>query len=1214
MKLTAIEKRFLEAVAQGQTFDVSGEADNTPIIRAELIRNLYFNGIEIPNNRLFFASPRRITVADSGLRIKGATITGRINLDGLGRDASNGAPGLYLTNCHLSEGISAVNAILTELDLSGTTYETYPDAESALPPIHLNGARIFGSLLLNKIRGKTETTPVWVFANGCEIGKGIFATDAYFFYPPRSALGADDFPNYALGFGKASIKGGFNSLYGLICNGGLSFHTADVQGDIWLSGSHIIGGESSALRSQTLRLVGNLVFWPKDISDSTTMPARCEGELDLFGATISGGIYFSGLEITDHPHKERVGISALSLNLIKAKIATELSAKVWQGVNGGTKAFTCTGPIQLQNATIAGDINLIGATIGAIKDGNHYLTSVGGDDLHLGGNLIISSTKTKERSYIPTLSGMLTFDRASFDGSIFSQELKITDERSGWFLMRKAIINGELNLNSWDIGGGIYLSETKIQGDCTIKVQRATMDGFSKPRFIHVDLAKAKLGSSLGIYADVSNLNLFSIEVAKQVDLYVAATKNVGLMHARIGGSLYFRDFRFLESLEKASNDERNLLELKSASIAGNIKIQIPTIEDTSDLLITNAWSKPLTCYSGWTFIEVEINRSNGIWYASFLQPPEGSEAHSGLYLCNSRSLIFHQLNRENKLNLATEESAKEYLKLFCACTWGDEGAFVITEDASHLPFGHIDLIETNKLDEFDQKNIAPVEILPPNTPVVKADKDHRTPPADEAYLLKAYVRFGNGLFQAYFSIQQDGLITMLDDKQLLAFQKTTTHEYKKPLRKQNRFFTRRSDFVLNIDTDMTPLPKGQLDKLKESMEKIIKAEICPHNFSNAGVDLSDASISGLDDNDGAGWGEDVQLNLINFRYQHYSTDTRFESDRESFRIRTKRLLKNTIADIALYLAHRSLSLGFATFAKRLMRSRLTNKYPEPKQPDIRDRVRKRIRWLELQYPKVPETSSKWSARYWIDKLPYLRTRLPDRRVDLDLFEPQPYSQAAAVFRREGASDHARSIDQIQRKMSGRKQVQNAGLKRPWYWLLHWLFDQTSGYGLSPIRALLVTLFFVAFGGLMTSAANQKGLLIVDATPVVQSAPNASGKPGELSYTLTNDGWRFGEVLCGESIEPILYAADIFIPLLDIRQEVRCMIRPADSPYTGKSASAAATNTGWEKLVRIIAPLLTDNIEAWHWFRSLYSLTGWVMISLLIYTLSHNLRSRDTIS
>jgi len=64
------------------------------------------------------------------------------------------------------------------------------------------------------------------------------------------------------------------------------------------------------------------------------------------------------------------------------------------------------------------------------------------------------------------------------------------------------------------------------------------------------------------------------------------------------------------------------------------------------------------------------------------------------------------------------------------------------------------------------------------------------------------------------------------------------------------------------------------------------------------------------------------------------------------------------------------------------------------------------------------------------------------------------------------------------------------------------------------------------------------------------------------------------ETRCGDQIEPALYALDVFVPLLDLREESKCAVSSEDSAW------------------------------AWRFAKSAYAILGWIVTSALIVALS----------
>lgn len=67
-------------------------------------------------------------------------------------------------------------------------------------------------------------------------------------------------------------------------------------------------------------------------------------------------------------------------------------------------------------------------------------------------------------------------------------------------------------------------------------------------------------------------------------------------------------------------------------------------------------------------------------------------------------------------------------------------------------------------------------------------------------------------------------------------------------------------------------------------------------------------------------------------------------------------------------------------------------------------------------------------------------------------------------------------------------------------------------------------------------------------------------------------------IACGDAIDPAIYAIDLFIPLLDLREEGNCSVR----------------SDAW----------------AWPWRmgKALYAALGWLILSLTVLTMSAPLR------
>ncbi len=232
-----------------------------------------------------------------------------------------------------------------------------------------------------------------------------------------------------------------------------------------------------------------------------------------------------------------------------------------------------------------------------------------------------------------------------------------------------------------------------------------------------------------------------------------------------------------------------------------------------------------------------------------------------------------------------------------------------------------------------------------------------------------------------------------------------------------------------------------------------------------------------------------------------------------------------------------------------------------------------RLRWLERLYP-----------RGWLGR----------RQINRRTFRSQPYAQAAAAFAAVGFDSDARKVQLQQLRL----------IRRTGRWLRvpdRRLYDLLFGYGISPWRAMrtLIAAFLIGWFGV--SRANSGGMLelVVQPTQVVGS---------ESIVEVVNTD--LPPVPCGGEINDALFALDVFIPLVDLRQDSECEIPEEPIADTVLERSNLQTNPlePW-RLGPVVIPL--DNPDFWRVARAVYALLGWILISLSILTFSGILRRQS---
>ena len=230
------------------------------------------------------------------------------------------------------------------------------------------------------------------------------------------------------------------------------------------------------------------------------------------------------------------------------------------------------------------------------------------------------------------------------------------------------------------------------------------------------------------------------------------------------------------------------------------------------------------------------------------------------------------------------------------------------------------------------------------------------------------------------------------------------------------------------------------------------------------------------------------------------------------------------------------------------------------------------------------------------------------RKMEHENFEPQPYTILAQVLNRQGHADVARSVlvdkrrrecrykrskifDTVKR-ISLRDGALRGALKVTYIipqllrWLTLILFGAFFGFGLKPFSALRTLVVFLVLGWLMFTIVESRSAMVISQQPVAGVVHQ--GVVGAIS----TDETVISNVSCGGAITTWLYATDVFIPLIDLRQETKCDIGRGDAPPR------------WVQK----HPLEDWELGLYRFLKSAYSIFGWVLVSMAILTFSGLLR------
>ncbi|RYD90489.1 MAG: hypothetical protein EOP61_29445 [Sphingomonadales bacterium] len=332
--------------------------------------------------------------------------------------------------------------------------------------------------------------------------------------------------------------------------------------------------------------------------------------------------------------------------------------------------------------------------------------------------------------------------------------------------------------------------------------------------------------------------------------------------------------------------------------------------------------------------------------------------------------------------------------------------------------------------------------------------------------------------------------------------------------------------------------------------------------LGRATVNLKDAQCDTLGDNGGLAWGDSFRVSLDRFTYRHAE------------------------------------GVGEASGASLLSLSPLSHW-----------KVRREWLWQQMRGLNEP------------------RNRRPR---DLSEYKPQPFEQLIRVARSSGDEQMASSIEIEKNIIEGKIFAQASwrtfaalgvagaaasallngvgtlldvvlivgiGLlvgfaPRIASFLFHWLF----GYLRRPLRATLTLIGSIVIGFVGVHIANENYRMVIELTPTASTFDEAHAR---LGTPLNREGVA-SNMECGKEINELLYAIDVFIPLIDLRQEGRCTAGTVAGKETRSPEDQPA---GW--WARQMADAYARTILSqsfWEISKALYGVLGWIMVSLSILT------------
>jgi hypothetical protein len=439
-----------------------------------------------------------------GIAIRNATIVGRLRLDNVSMPGGAPIGTIEFTNCIFEGGFSGAGGHFRRLGFHLCRFrEESPNSEAPdrdpadpgddtpQPTINLSGATVETGIDMRGIRpaedveegeaadcSYLEGAPsagehvLWIRLAGARIGGKLDLSDARLRAPedPRETLVRDDSID-ALNLTLAVVEGDFLFVRGR-SRGRIKGRDANIRGDVWMSGAKLNGMNGGALLFQGATIGGVLMLGPvEDPEDEGAGPIRdglrlrTRGQLNFHDLHIGRTISIADVQAEPSAERARAGQSLLCLE--GARVGG--SVKIVSTHPGSYIA----GKIQLGRLEIKDELKIENLQLGAPAE------ALGEDALLEAKSLVVgemtidrvaplsstdpchSALEPKHQHLSVDLSNA-TLRRLTISRSRFNTFFKMPGLHCADDVRIEARVAGEVDLEGMTIGGSLDLSELQI--------------------------------------------------------------------------------------------------------------------------------------------------------------------------------------------------------------------------------------------------------------------------------------------------------------------------------------------------------------------------------------------------------------------------------------------------------------------------------------------------------------------------------------------------------------------------------------------------------------------------------------------------------------------------------------------------------------------------------------------------------------------------------
>lgn len=969
------------------------------------------------------------------------------------------------------------------------------------------------------------------------------------------------------------------------CVGGLTLSGCNIAGELRVSGGDIVPVPKESSESSEVEHFEGIALW------TSTIGRVQIGQEDSAELVVIGRMGATEATVKQSFH---IGASAF-LRSPKRILAPQRKTFTRETVG---EAADVT--LWLDNMRVAGDVSIVGVDDRPIQ----VCDGIMARRMEVEGGLTIRGLLVEQRTEGPPAVTPIDLSECKVGGTVRIGDPVLGD--AGQVTCDDALI-----LRDARIGGSLVIANVRLAPPLLLP-NRPTLDANGVRVDGDLDLRCEVLGA----------VGLARAQIEGELKIGLRQDESTAQSEAR---------FRLVWN-DDVPLAQAYLVDLAEAQIRHSLQVGQIGVENIGAAEVRRRRNSVLkirttrtSFYPGWLLAELHISRpflGSGRAHGIVSYLVDDADPAGTLRLLDGSSPVIHELNSAaaskaesangatSVLDLSTSARAADYLRFFCASVWGEGGAFLIIESENQLPEGARDRL----------------------TRKPKPIRSRRE--GDNYRFENVFIVYDKYIFVSQFRVHRDGNVEMLGDDPILDLSDFPLTGYVKPI----RFVGLQRGFgVEDENRDVIQAPGIIYEHLDEASpiyhaitaRWLDEADTMRRPTRPYEVRLTGVAAGSLDDEDGEAWwsgwprlemphatvigriggfiirllrpllwrpvqtlhdlGGRATANLLwlrldGMRYgrtDRTSTPSVVQRDNAPF---TQSSDNPQSSSAGAFGRASSRTTGpEATGPVRNVRNASAS--PGRNHPETVLQTRKS--WLMLQYAR---------DMYAGTTLGGPRSRLPT----LNEYNPQPYEELAKALYSQGDFASSNEVLIFRSDTESWLHFRTGMWKHKIFAVLRaltlWPFSKGFGYGLKPFRAIATTILMLFIGWCGVEWANtgsppflgglisDRPVMVVDAEPVAAAIGNGEGQrvavvmlpPVFLDQLGSADA--MGEVACGSEIDPMLYAIDVFIPLLDLRQESQCRI----------------SNNAW----------------LWNWAKAFYAGLGWIVTSITILTVSGVLRRR----